>query len=889
MENDLKTPEWVDSIIDNLAPCNLVEEIRGDLYELFLADVHTHGIRYARRRYILNRLAFLSKSFFWKKSTAANTNSFIMLKSYFKMASRSLSAYKGTAIVNVLGLVIGIASALVILTVIKFELSFDKFHTNADEIYRLVRVSGDDMSEFRTGISYPVPTALKEEIPSLHNIVSLEYMGGVNVDVLDRSGNSIQKFREEAGCALVEENFFQIFDFKDTDFKWIAGNPQKALVEPFNVILTQTLSKKYFGDENPVGQTLRFQKKYDCKITGVITDLPPNTDFPFTILISYSTLKALAGDNGLNDWFSVNDSHQTYLTLPAGTTQKEMEAGIARVHAAHTPAELHKSRHYLLQKLEDVHYDSRFGTLTRRTISKQTITALGIIAVFLLLTGSINYINLSTAQSSLRAKEIGLRKVMGSNRQNLILQFLTETFLLVLMAGVIALGLSEIILINLQSLLNLRMTGYNFTDPFILVSLITVVVVLTLFSGFYPSLTISRFNPITAIQNKFSTESVGGISLRKILVVVQFTITQMLVVGTFIVVSQMRYFRDVDMGFSKDAIITARISDLDPGKRQILEDQLRAQSFVSDVSFSFTLPSGVRRNRSFQDIGRSDASSMEDYRVFEYAAIDPNYLRLYDISLLAGRNLTMADTTGNILINKTLVKNLELGSPQDAVGAELKMGSQRVTVVGVVNDFYSNSLKEGVDNLVMLVREENFSTLNVKLNVTDETGSLQESVTKIEKIWSATYPDFIFSYQFFDENIQAFYAQEDKYARLFQLFSFIFLLIGSLGLYGLITFVVNRKGKEVAIRKVLGATLASILMMFSKEYVRLIILSFLLAVPVTYYVVNDWLSNFKNHIALKWWFFVIPGLLVLLIAVLVVTTKSLRAARANPVDMLKYE
>ena len=889
MENDLKTPEWMDSIIDNLAPCHLVEEIRGDLYELFLADVHAHGIPYAKRKYILNGLAFLSKSFFWKKSPGTNTNSLIMLKSYFKMASRTLSAYKGTAIVNVLGLVIGIASALVILTVIKFEWSFDKFHTNADQIYRLVRVSGEDMSEFRTGISYPVPTALEEEIPSLDNIVSLEYMGGVNVDVLDQSGNSISKFREETGCTLVEENFFEMFDFKNTDFKWIAGNPQKALAEPFNVVLTQILAKKYFGDENAVGQTLRFQKKYDCKVTGVITDLPPNTDFPFSIIVSYSTLKVLAGDDRLNDWFSVNDTHQTYLMLPPGTTEKEMEERIARVHAAHTPAELHKFRHYLLQKLEDVHYDARFGTLTGRTISKQTIMALGIIAVFLLLTGSINYINLSTAQSSLRAKEIGLRKVMGSNRQNLIFQFLTETFLLVLIAGVIALGLSEIILINLQPLLNLEMTGYNFTEPFILVSLITVVAVLTLFSGFYPSLTISRFNPITAIQNKFSTESVGGISLRKILVVVQFTITQMLVVGTFIVVSQMQYFRDVDMGFNKDAIITARISDLDPGKRRILEDQLRAQSFVSEVSFSFTSPSGVRRNRSYQDIGRSDASSMEDYRVFEFAAIDPNYLRLYEIPLLAGRNLTMADTNGNILINKTLVKNLELGRPEEAVGVELKMGSRKVTVVGVVDDFYSNSLKEDVDNLVMLIREENFSTLNVKLDVTDESGSLHEAVKKIEKIWSATYPEFIFSYQFFDENIKAFYAQEDKYAKLFQLFSFIFLLIGCLGLYGLITFVVNRKGKEVAIRKVLGATLANILLMFSKEYMRLIIFSFLLAVPVTYYVVNDWLSNFQNHIVLKWWFFVIPGMLVLCIALLVVTTKSLRAARANPVDKLKYE
>jgi putative ABC transport system permease protein len=885
----MKTPEWVDSLIDNLAPNDLAEEIRGDLYQLFLQDVQVKGLSYAKCRYVRNGVGFLAKRFFWKKSRFTNTHDSIMLSSYLKMAMRSLSAYRGTAIINTLGLVVGIASALVILTVIRFELSFDKFHTNADRIYRMVRVSGDDMSEFRGGISFPVPAAIKAEIPSLEHIVSMEYMGGVNVDVLDQSGTSMRKFREETGCALVEANFFEVFDFKGTDFSWISGNPKTALTEPFTVVLTKTLAKKYFGNDNPLGRTLQFQKKYDCKVTGVIEDFPPNTDFPFTVMIGYETLRVLAGDDGLNNWFSVNDSHQTYLVLPTGATQAEMEQSIAKVHAAHTPKELHNFRHYLLQKLSDVHFDARFGNFSGRTISKQTVLGLSIVALFLLLTGSINYINLSTAQSTLRSKEIGLRKVMGSNRQNLILHFLMETFLLVTVAGVIALGLSEILLMNFQSLLNLRLVDYNFTDPIILLSLLTIIVVVTLLSGFYPSLIISRLNPITAIQNKFSTEAVGGISLRKILVVVQFTITQILVVGTFIVVSQMRFFQNVDMGFNKDAIITAKVSDLDPGKRQTLEDQLRAQSFVQDVSFSYTLPSGVRRNRSSQDIGKADANSMEDYLVFEFAAVDEHYLRLYQIPLLAGRNLTLGDTSGNILINKTLVKNLTLGTPEEAVGTELKMGPQKVTVVGVIDDFYSNSLKEGVDNLVMLYREENFSTLSVKLNLTNQPGTLQESVGKIERIWSATYPDLIFSYQFLDENIQAFYAQEEKYAKLFQMFSLIFLMIGCLGLYGLITFVVNRKGKEVAIRKVLGATLANILLMFSKEYVRLIVLSFLLAVPVTYYLVNEWLSNFENHIELQWWFFVAPGLLVLCIAVVVVAMKSFRAASANPVDKLKYE
>jgi ABC-type antimicrobial peptide transport system permease subunit len=395
---------------------------------------------------------------------------------------------------------------------------------------------------------------------------------------------------------------------------------------------------------------------------------------------------------------------------------------------------------------------------------------------------------------------------------------------------------------------------------------------------------------VAALKNKFSTESIGGLSLRRVLVVVQFTVTQILVVGTFIVVSQMKFFRNVDMGFNQEAIITTDVPDRDANKRQLMQEQLKSQPFVENVSYSYTIPSGVNRNRSYQDIGKPEASSMSDYVVFEYEAIDPAYLNLYQIKLLAGRNLTDQDSVGNILINKTLMKNLNLGEPHEAVGKDLKFSYGKVVkVVGIVDDFFSNSVKEGVDNIVMLIEPESYATLSIKISATQGSLPLQDAVKGVEKVWSAAFPDFIFDYQFFDDNIRAFYAQERKYAQLFQLFSVIFLLIGCLGLYGLVTFVINRKGKEVAVRKVLGATFADILMMFSKEYVRLILISFLIAVPVAYFAVDSWLSNFAHHIALHWWLFLIPGCFVLFIALIVVTTKSIGTANANPVDRLKYE
>jgi putative ABC transport system permease protein len=881
-------PRWIDRMIDRLAPVYLSEEIRGDMMEMFLEDRHRHGIHRARLRYAARGLGFLSKRFFWKKSPNTQIG-FPMIRSYFKMASRNLAAHKSTAIINALGLIIGIASTLVIITVIRYELSFDSFHTNAERIYRIVRVSGEDMSEFRTGVSYPVPRALEDEISSLEKITSLQYFGGAYVDILNSSGTSIRKFREEGGCALVEPSFFSMFDFKGTPFRWLAGNPKTALEQPMSVVLTRSIAKKYFGDEDPLGQTLQFQTRWDAKVTGVIEDLPPNSDFPMTILISYSSLLTLNGSDQMQSWSSVSDNHHTYVVLPENTTPSEMESEIAKVHAAHTPDELHNFRHYLLQPLKDVHTDARFGNFNGRTISRDTILALALIGAFLLLVGSINYINLTTAQSTVRAREIGLRKVMGGYRSSLIFQLLAETFLLVLVAGVLALVTSEVLIFNLQSLLNLQLTRLNLADPAVWLIWGGIIMVITLLAGLYPSVSIARINPIAALKNKFSTQSIGGISLRKLLVVVQFTITQILVVATFIVVSQMEFFQRRDMGFNREAIVNIRMPDRIRAHREALENQLRSQPFVQEVSFSFSLPSGVERNRSYMDIGRADASAMSDYQVYEYQAIDPHYLDLYQIKLLAGRNLTFQDSSGNILINKTLVRNLALQSPEEAIGQELKMGGgESVTVVGVVDDFYSNSLKEGVDNMVMSIRPRSYAVVSVKL-AGGEQLSLPEAVKQIEKRYSSVFPDVVFTSSFFEDNVRAFYAQEQKYAQLFQLFSFVFLSIGCLGLYGLITFTVNRKGKEVAVRKVLGATILNILSLFSREYALLIVISFVLAVPVAYYGVDSWLSNFAEQIPLSWWLFVVPGFSILLIAVAVVVGKSLGTANANPVEKLKYE
>lgn len=810
-----------------------------------------------------------------------------MIAAYFRMAVRSLTAHRGTALINGVSLVVGIASALVIFSVIVFETSFDKFHSSHERIYRIVRVSGDDSSEFRTGVSYPVPRAISDEITGIEKVTPLEYIGGLDIDISDTKSGKVKKFREERGVASVEPSFFEVFDFKGTDFRWIEGNAATALSEPFTAVLTEKLSRKYFGDENPVGKTIRLQKQLDCRITGVVSDLPHNTDFPFNMLISYKTLELIAAER-MNDWYSVNDTHQVFVTLKDGSEKAEIENQIATVHASKTSPDLHKNRHYLLQELSEVHYDGRFGNFNGRTVSHQTLTALILIALFILGAGSINYINLSTAQSVVRAREIGIRKVAGSSRSSLVLQLLTETFLLVLAAGLIALILSEYVLINFQSLLNMSGREFNLPDGYKLLFLPFIVLSITILAGLYPSVKASAFNPISAIQSKFLNESIGGLSMRKSLVVLQFTITQILIVSTFILIRQMDYFRSTDMGFNREAIVNIPVPDLDPSRLKVFEDQVREKTFTEDFSLSNTLPSGANRNQNYRDIG-TKSMERKDFQVYEHQSVDPSYLNVYGIQLVAGRNLTLADTSGNILINEKLVKNLMLGTPAEATGKEILMGEKPVTVAGVVKDFYSHSLKADVGNLAMVVEPRSYSQMSIKLTSGREQRSISGAVADIETLWKELFPEYIFSYSFFDENVSRFYEQEQKYSKLFMTFSLVFLTIGCLGLYGLITFVINRKQKEVAIRKVLGASLSSILYLFSKEYLQLILISFLIATPVTYYYSNVWLSSFRNHIDLQWWHFVVPAGLVLAAAFLIISGKSLRSASANPAEKLKSD
>ncbi len=873
-------------------PDHLYEEIEGDLVQRFYRDVKIFGEKKAHRRFVWNTLRFFRPGIVVRNKSLKHIINIIMLRNYIKIAFRNLSAHKANTAINVFGLVVGIASALVILAIIRFELSFDQFHTNADRIYRVVRVSKvEGQEELRTGVSYPLPEALRSDIASIEKIAALQYYQAAQVDILDEKGATEKKFKENNGVALVEPSFFTIFDFNETGFKWIAGNPEKALVQPFSVVLTRSIAQKYFSDLNVLGKTLRFEQQLNFTITGIIEDLPTNTDFPFKIFASYSTLYEIQADQMKNDWWSVSDENQCFIVLPSSVSKEEMEKQIEQVHVAHSSKELSQSRFYKLQALSEMHQDERFGNFNLRTVSKNALWALALAGIALVLVACVNYINLATARSTLRSKEIGIRKVLGSKRGQIVIQFLSEAFVVVVIASIAALFIAELALANLNALLNVTIDGHLLTDPFVLQSLVAIVLIITFLAGFYPALIVSRFNSLNAIKNKLSSAGAGGY-LRKILVVFQFSITQVFAIGTFIVISQMEFFKNGNLGFEKEAIINVSIPVADEVKWKTFKDQLQTNSRISKVSISSTTPSGFKRNRWFTDIRRKDAGTKESL-VCEYQSVDPGYFELYALRFEAGRNFSFNDSLESIIINHSLASKAGYKTADEAIGSKMQLDNKDYIVIGVIYDFYSESMKEGFGKLAFRINPRHYMMASIKLNASQNSqpkaATWQEGIQAIEKVWTQTYPESAFDYRFFDENITAYYQEESKFSKLLQTFSVIFLFVGCLGLYGLISFVVNRKMKEVAVRKIFGASSVNILVLISKDYFQLILLAFFIASPVAYYFMQRWLSGFVNHIDIGWWTILIPCLIVVSVALIAVSGQTLKAAQSNPADTLKYE
>lgn len=803
-----------------------------------------------------------------------------MLRNYFKTAIRNLLRNKSYAAINIIGLAVGIAACLLIFLVVQFELSFDSYHSKKDKIHRVVSEFNTPEGVFHSsGVPFPVAPALRIDYPD----IKVAAIYGVNNDqiTIEQEGVTPKKFIEERGIFFAEPQFFDMFDFP-----LIAGNKKTALAETNTALLSQETAERYFGDwKTAIGKTVKYENKHLLKITGVLENPPANSDFPLKVVASYATLKQLSVNNNMNDWVSTFSQAYCFAILPPGTTPEKFNKSLTAFTKKHKPAEYARDN-VILAPLSEMHFDDRFGNYNSRTFGRDIITALTLIGLFLLIIACVNFINLATAQAVNRSREVGVRKVLGSNRMQLAAQFISETAVITFFALVVAVIIAMLVLPLLNNLLQLQLSLSLLKNPSIILFLVLTTILVVVLSGAYPAMILSGFNPITALKSKITRQMVGGISLRRGLVVLQFAIAQVLIIGVMIVVTQMDYFQKASLGFDKDAIINVPIpsDSVSRTKFEALRNQLQQHPGIKKLTFSFASPSDNGNWSSDFKFNKSTKSS-EFSASFKWADVD--YFNTYNLPLVAGRAYFQSDTVREIVVNETFVKKLGITNPQDIIGKELNFWDGEVVapIVGVVKDFHVNSLRDPISAVVMGSWKRMYRQIGIKV----EGKSAKETLAYIEKKWNETYPEYVYQHQFLDEKINNFYRQENQLSQLYKIFAGIAIFISCLGLYGLVSFMAVQRTKEVGIRKVLGATVGRIVYLFSKEFTLLIGIAFVIAGPLAYYIMSNWLQNFTFRIKLGVSIFAAAILLSIVIAWLTVGYRAVRAALANPVKSLRTE
>ncbi len=806
-----------------------------------------------------------------------------MLKIYFLTALRSLLRNKSYSILNIAGLALGITCSILLFLVIKYELSFDTFHAKADRIYRINVDSnyGDGLFQ-STSIHFPAVKVLRSNNPGFENITQVFGEEGGQITVPAKGNEAPKHYREEGAVAFAEPELFEIFSF-DTGGKDL----KPYLSEPNNIILTKSMAEKYFPAENAVGKVVKYNNRLTLKVAAVIPDLPVNTDFPFIFFISYSSLKGFV-QYDLTKWNSLVSNHNGYVLLPPDADKNKIEADVNATLRKNMPDKRRKNEKFVFQPLDDIHFNAAYGNYAQRTISKEVVWSMALVGIFLVITACINFINLATAQAIKRAKEVGIRKVMGSNYWQLILQFLGETFLITLLATFISVILTELALPFLNQLLELEISFSVLEDPVLLLFLITEVLLVTLFAGLYPAFVLSSFQPIAALRSRLSVQKVAGLSLRRALVVVQFTICQVLIICTLVVNEQMDYFRTKDLGFDKEAVVTSLLPQGQAMKLKNLRQELLNNPAIEDITFGIAPPAG--NITSLTNFGFNNSKEDMPFQA-NMKVIDENYLDVFNLKLVAGRkfkdNENTNDSTHRLLINETMRRKLEIKTPEDALGKTITLGSgaSKATIVGVVEDFHQASLHDPIDPILMVAQPDYYLYAMTKINMNQSKEALQH----LEQVWYKAYPDDVFNYEFLDESIARFYQDEQRQSTLFKVFAIIAIFIGCLGLYGLISFMAVQRTKEVGIRKVMGASVLNITMLFSKEFVKLVLIAFVIAAPIAYYLMQKWLQDFTYRIDIGYWAFILAGIATMAIALITMSIQAIKAAIRNPVYSLKAE
>ncbi len=807
-----------------------------------------------------------------------------MIRNYFKIAFRNLVRQKGFTFINIAGLAIGLTCFLLIGLYVKDELSYDRFNKNADRIYRVTRIfkSSDGTVSLHLGhLAPPFLRHLKNDFSEIEQITRLldaTYL----FNVLNRPESPEKKY-QEPNMFFADANVFKVFSIN-----LLSGNPDVALENPFTVVISKPMAEKYFGKEDPMGKRLKIDNKYELTVSGVFEPIPGQSHFHTNFLLSMNTLNdnRIFGKEGMdNDWGG--NAFATYLLMPEGYDISKIESRVKSFLDKHIPGGKGSQETDLtFQKLTDIHLRSHLDSEHEANGDIKSVYIFSAIAFFILLIACINYMNLATARSAGRAKEVGLRKVVGALRSQLIGQFLSESLLLTIISLGIALIVITLLIPSLNDFAGKSLTFSSLSDVKFILVILGVIFFTSILAGSYPAFFLTAFQPVEVLKGKIKNAMKNG-RLRQVLVVMQFSIACILIISTVIVYKQLSFMLTEDAGYKKDQVIVMKNDRNASFDFEGFKQELKRQAGVKNVSTSSRIPTDRLRDYQGAKVEKGD-SLAPTTAVIKSLRVDYDFLSTYEIKVVAGRDFSRdfkSEDSAAYILNETAVKAIGWKNNADAIDKIFEYGDRKGRIIGVVKDFHFESMHQTIAPIVMSVSKEKDQWLSIKL----AAGDFQKTIANIEKIVKTYSPDGLFSYQFLDEQFNKQYQAEQKQRSLFMIFAGISIFISCLGLFALAAFMAEQRRKEIGVRKVLGATVGSITTLLSKDFIKLVLISILIASPIAWYAMNSWLTDFAYRIDIEWWIFPMAGLLAILIAVATVSYQAISAALVNPVKSLKSE
>ncbi|KAA6438848.1 FtsX-like permease family protein [Dyadobacter flavalbus] len=805
-----------------------------------------------------------------------------MLLNYFKIAWRNLCKNQAYAFINITGLSLGLGCAMLIFALARFHYQTDRHHRNYNHIYQFTSRFSSSASDFRIqGIPYAFGQAVRNEHPELESIAMLDEWYSPMVTVPDgKKADKKIKDKNSKG-AFVEAAYFRIFDYT-----WLAGGPQD-LDQPGTVVLSAEMARRCFGTTtNVIGRVVKLDARVPARVVGIFADYRDNTDLAYSVMVSWGTLKEQLFIRPENEPFdNTNGSTHCFALFNDRFTIADWDRQLPSFLQKYNPRKI-KETTYPAIPFGQMHLSPEYGG-----VSQVLLLSLILTGILLIGTACINFVNLATAQALKRAREVGVRKVLGSTKPQLFWQFMGETALIVLVALALAISIFQ----YGQTLAHTYLHGsFRFTfyfSPSVIGWVALLVALVIVLAGLYPALIVAGFRPVVALAGRMTVQQAGGFSLRRGLVVMQFAISQMLVIGLIVVASQLNYVQEKDLGFRKEAIVTVGLPNLpvqDLGKMNAFRNL--AMTLPDVGQFSYSMGGPPQSGWTSETTVRFDTRPQDEPYATQQTWIDANYVVLYGLKLVTGRNLQPSDTLREVLINETFAKRLGFIQPAEVVGKFLHKRVQdgRVVpleIVGVLKDFNQRDLKQRIGPMFLTTYATGYYSANIQLR----SANYSRALNQLEKVYNQVYTDNFFEPAFVDDQIQENYQQEQTMGRLINFFAGVALLIGCMGLYGLVLFMVVQRTKEVGVRKVLGASVSSILWLFSSEFMQLIGIAFLVSAPVAWWILKGWLQNFEYKIDLNPAFFLLALLVTVLVALLTVGFQSVKAALANPVKSLRSE